>query len=154
MADPRLYQIAVLASLLLYGMTRLDFDTTPLKVGALLATVLATQAACDRWTAYRSRRAPFAWGSVNVRSALISGLSLCLLLRSNDVWLLFLAAVVTIASKFVLRVRGKHLFNPTNGGIVPMLLVTSHVWVSPGQGGPAAFFAFLMACLGPLVVFR
>jgi Na+-transporting NADH:ubiquinone oxidoreductase subunit NqrB len=63
--------------------------------------------------------------------------------------------VVTIASKFVLRVRGKHLFNPTNFGLVAMMLATGGgVWVSPGQWGSAAFFAFLIACLGGLVVNR
>jgi Na+-translocating ferredoxin:NAD+ oxidoreductase RnfD subunit len=35
-----------------------------------------------------------------------------------------------------------------------MLLLTGQVWVSPGQWGTAAFFAFLMACAGSLVVTR
>ncbi len=35
-----------------------------------------------------------------------------------------------------------------------MLLMTNQVWVSPGQWGAAAFFAFLMACAGSLVVNR
>ena len=69
MADPRLYQIATLASLLVYGMGWLDFDITVPRAGLLLLTVLATQALCDRWMAGGSAR-------VNVRSALISGLSL------------------------------------------------------------------------------
>jgi enediyne biosynthesis protein E5 len=54
----------------------------------------------------------------------------------------------------VLRLRGKHIFNPTNGGIVAILLLTDRVWVSPGQWGSVAFFAFLMACLGGVVVNR
>jgi hypothetical protein len=61
---------------------------------------------------------------------------------------------MTIVSKFVLRWRGKHLFNPTNFGLVAMLLSTGQVWVSPGQWGSAAFFAFLLAGLGGLVVYR
>ena len=65
-----------------------------------------------------------------------------------------LAAVITIASKFLLRINGKHLFNPTNFGIVAMMALTGEVWVSPGQWGNVAFFAFLMACLGGLVVNR
>jgi enediyne biosynthesis protein E5 len=35
-----------------------------------------------------------------------------------------------------------------------MLLLTGDVWVSPGQWGSVAFFAFLMASLGALVVNR
>ncbi len=143
--DPRLYQIAVLASLLIYGVTRLDLEVHPLQAAALLATALLTQYACTRlW------RLP----AFDPRSALISGLSLCLLLRTGSLLLAFVAAAVTIASKFVIRWRGKHLFNPTNFGIVAMMLATGQVWVSPGQWGSAAFFAFLVACLGGLVVNR
>ena len=144
MTDPRLYQIATLASLLVYGMVWLDFGVTTAHVGLLLLTVLATQAVCDRLNG----------ASVNARSALISGLSLCLLLRTNRIELAVLAAVIAIAAKFVIRFRGKHIFNPTNGGIVALMLMTDQVWVSPGQWGSVAFFAFFMACVGGLVVNR
>jgi Na+-transporting NADH:ubiquinone oxidoreductase subunit NqrB len=142
--DPRLYQIATLASLLVYGMVWLDFGVTAARVCLLLLTVLATQAVCDRLNG----------ASVNAKSALISGLSLCLLLRTNRTELAVLAAVIAIAGKFVIRLRGKHIFNPTNGGIVALMLLTDQVWVSPGQWGSVAFFAFFMACVGGLVVNR
>jgi enediyne biosynthesis protein E5 len=145
MADPRLYQIATLASLLVYGVGWLDFDITVSRVVLLLATVLATQRIGDRLVG----GPPF--GS-SARSALISGLSLCLLLRTNRADLAVLTAILTIAGKFLIRVNRKHVFNPTNGGIVAMLLLTNQVWVSPGQWGAAAFFALLMACVGSLVV--
>jgi len=148
MADPRLYQIGTLASLLVYGMGWLDFDITPGRVAVLLTTVLVTQWTCDRLFQGGS---PFA---SSARSALISGLSLCLLLRTNRTDLAVVAAIITIAGKFLIRVDGKHLFNPTDGGIVAMLLLTNRVWVSPGQWGAAAFFAFLLACVGSLVVNR
>ncbi len=147
MADPRLYQICTLASLLVYGMGSLDFDITLPRVALLLATVLVTQFFCDRLVG----GPPF---RMSARSALISGLSLCLLLRTNRPEFALLAGVITIASKSLIRVRGKHVFNPTNGGIVAMLLLTNQVWVSPGQWGAAAAFAFLMACAGMLVVHR
>jgi len=147
MGDPRLYQIGALASLLVYGIGWLEFDITPARAVLLLAAALATQWACGR----RFGGPPFLSGA---RSALISGLSLCLLLRTNRAELAALAAVITIGAKFLIRVRGKHLFNPTNGGIVAMLLLTDSVWVSPGQWGAAAFLAFLLACAGTLVVTR
>src|SRR5262245_23413296 len=147
MIDPRLYQIGTLASLLVYGMGWLDFDITPGRVAVLLTTVLATQWIGDRLVGGPPFRS-------SARSALISGLSLCLLLRTNRTDLAVVAATVTIAGKFLIRVDGKHLFNPTNGGIVAILLLTNRVWVSPGQWGAAAFFAFLLACIGSLVVNR
>ncbi len=143
--DPRLYQILILSSLLLYGVTFLDLEISPSRALLLLSAALLTQ-----WICTRLWRLP----SFDPRSALISGLSLCLLLRTNTTALAVLAAGVTIASKFVLRVRGKHIFNPTNFGIVATMLATGGVWVSPGQWGNRAFFAFLLACLGGLVINR
>jgi len=148
MADPRLYQIGTLASLLVYGMARLEFDVAPWQVALLLTAALGTQCVGDRLTGNPTRF------TSSARSALISGLSLCLLLRTDRPDLAAAAAIVTIASKFLIRIRGKHVFNPTNGGIVAMLLLTRDVWVSPGQWGATAFFAFLLACVGSLVVNR
>jgi len=143
--DPRLYQIGTLAALLAYGILRLDFEIPLACAMVTVGGALLTQFVCTRL-----------WGlpAFDSRSALISGLSLCLLLRTNSLWLAAAAAAVAISSKFVLRVNGKHLFNPTNAGIVLMILATGRVWVSPGQWGSVAFFAFLMAGLGGLVVNR
>jgi enediyne biosynthesis protein E5 len=143
--DPRLYQIAILAGLLAYGLTVLAFDIRVLQAAVILGTALATQYACGRWTALPRFEA---------RSALISALSLCLLLRTNSVAMAAAAAMIAIGSKFVVRTGDKHVFNPTNIALVVLIAATGGVWVSPGQWGSAAFFAFLMACLGGLVVNR
>ncbi|MEP7308079.1 MAG: RnfABCDGE type electron transport complex subunit D [Acidobacteriota bacterium] len=151
MTDPRLYQIAILSVLLAYGMVRLDFDVSLLRVGLLLGTVLGAQAIGDSIVARYSR---LSRTSVNYRSALISGLSLCLLLRTNRPEFAVFAAVLTIGSKFLVRLRGKHVFNPTNGGLIAMLLLTNQVWVSPGQWGAAPALGVLFACVGTVVVNR
>jgi len=143
--DPRVFQITALAGLLIYGLTSLGFDVSAIQAAVTLGTVLGTQWVCARvWALPR----------FDPRSALISGLSLCLLLRTNYLALVVAAGVITIASKFLLRWRGKHLFNPTNFGLVAMMLISGSVWVSPGQWGSGAFFGFLIACLGGLVVNR
>ena len=143
--DPRHYQIAVLSSLLAYGIGWLDFEISAPRAGLILASVLLAQYACTRvW------KLP----AFDPRSALISGLSLCLLMRTNSPAIAILTAFMTIMSKFLLRVGGKHMFNPTNFGLVFMMLATGQVWVSPGQWGSAVLFAFLMACFGGLVVNR
>ncbi len=143
--DPRLYQIAVLSGLLLYGVFWLDFAVSTLQALVLLSTVLLTQGLCNRFWRSTIPYDPY--------SALISGLSLCLLVRTPSLLLTFATAVVTILSKFTLQWHGKHLFNPTNLGLVVMLS-TRQVWVSAGQWGSTAFFAFLLACCGGLVVYR
>src|SRR5215831_17619623 len=128
--DPRLYQIGVLSALLLYGIFFLRFDLKAPQVLLTLATALLIQYACTViW------KLPH----YDPKSALISGLSLCLLLRTNSLSLVFLTGAITISSKFILRWKGKHIFNPTNFGIVAMILFTGLVWVSPGQWGNVAF---------------
>jgi len=143
--DPRLYQIATLVGLLGYGIWWLDLEVQPPTAVAIIASALATQLACTRLAGR---------GQFDPRSALISGLSLCLLLRTGSLGLAVLAAVVAIASKFTLRVRGKHVFNPTNFALVALMLVAQEVWVSPGQWGSGIVFAFLLASAGGLVVNR
>jgi len=125
----------------------LDFDITLGRVALLLTTVLATQWIGDR----RAGGPPF---GLSARSALISGLSLCLLLRTNRSELAILAAIFVIGGKFLFRVDGKHVFNPTNGGIVATLLITIRHGCRRASWGSAAFFAFLLACAGSLVVNR
>jgi Na+-transporting NADH:ubiquinone oxidoreductase subunit NqrB len=144
-SDPRVYQIAALTLLLGYGGLFLHFDVTLWQVLLTLGTTFGAQAVCSRL---------FRLPRIELRSALISGLSLCLLLRTNSALLVVATAMVTISSKFLLRWRGKHLFNPTNFGLMALLLVTGQIWVSPGQWGAAAFFGFLLVCLGGCVVYR
>jgi Na+-transporting NADH:ubiquinone oxidoreductase subunit NqrB len=75
-------------------------------------------------------------------------------LRTNSVVLALAGGIIAVASKFIIQFNRKHLFNPTNIAIVSLMTLTGDVWVSPGQWGNVAFFAFLMACLGGLVVNR
>jgi Na+-transporting NADH:ubiquinone oxidoreductase subunit NqrB len=143
--DPRLYQITTLAGLLTYGVWWLDLEVQLPTAVAIIGSALAAQLVCEV-LAGRSR--------CDLRSALISGLSLCLLLRTEWLDLAMLSAIAALVSKFTLRVRGKHVFNPTNFALVAMMLVTGSVWVSPGQWGSGAVFTFLLASAGGLVVNR
>src|SRR4249920_1820803 len=100
-ADPRHGQIATLGLLVTYGLWRLGFDLPIAQAGVTLATVLGVQALADRLTGRPIRN--------GAKSALISGLSLCLLLRTNSLPLAALGSVLAVGSKFLVRVRGKHI---------------------------------------------
>jgi hypothetical protein len=153
--DPRHYQIAVLGSLLVYGIFRLDLEVRAGQALAMVAAALATQLVCSCLVHQGPARGPAWIPRFDPKSAWISALSLCLLLRTDRLGLAVAAAVLSIASKFVIRVRGKHLFNPTNFGLVALMTASGgRVWVSPGQWGSAALFGFLVLCLGGLVVNR
>ena len=142
--DPRWYQIITLSTLLSYGLFALDFEVLPKNALAILLTAQAAQWLGDR----------YAGRTYDFRSALISSLSLCLLLRTNSASVASFAAMVAVGSKFLIRFRGKHIFNPANVGIVAAVLVTGSAWISPGQWGNAALAALFFACAGTTVVQR
>jgi Na+-translocating ferredoxin:NAD+ oxidoreductase RnfD subunit len=143
--DPRHYQIAVLGTLVAYGVVALDFGIRLENAIVIVVTALLVQFVGTR-IAGLSRFDPL--------SPLITSLSLTLLLRTDLVGVAALAALIAISSKFLVRVRGKHVFNPANVAIVTLMLSTEHAWISSGQWGSAAIGAFALACLGFIVLTR
>jgi Na+-transporting NADH:ubiquinone oxidoreductase subunit NqrB len=61
----------------------------------------------------------------NLASAYISGISVGILVRSPAFWPYALTALISIMSKYVLRVHGRHIWNPSNFGIVAMFILAS-----------------------------
>ena len=144
--DPRWFQIGSLTFLLSYGLFWLRFDLQWEQTALTLLAVCLMQVLLSSL---------FSLPRIDLKSACISGLSLCLLLRTNEWWVAVIGAFIAISSKFLLRVQGRHLFNPTNFALIVLIgLAPEHAWVSPAQWGNFAFFAFLMLCLGGLVVNR
>ncbi len=145
LSDPRCYQIAVLSLLVSYGVVVLDFGIQwPIAV-AIMLTAQCAQYMGTRWAGL-PRFDPL--------SAVITSLSLTLLLRTDMIAIAMLAAGIAIGSKFLLRVRGKHIFNPANIALVTLMLGSDNAWVSSGQWGSAALGSFTLACLGFLVLTR
>jgi Na+-transporting NADH:ubiquinone oxidoreductase subunit NqrB len=144
LADARHFQIASLAILLAINFLYIDFGAKPLASALAIAASLATQAACAWW---------FGLKQLDLRSPLITGLSLSLLLRSDEPSLHALAGVIAILSKFVIRRDDKHVFNPAGFAIVALLILSpDHVWISPGQWGTSIWFASLVAFCAILVL--
>lgn len=61
----------------------------------------------------------------HLASAYISGISVGMLVRSPAFWPYALCSAISITSKYVLRVDGRHLWNPSNFGIVAMLVLAA-----------------------------
>ncbi len=144
-SDPRYYQIGALSLLLTYGVMGLGFGIGAAHVLTVIGAALATQ-----FAATRLARLPH----FDPLSALISGIGLATLLRTSSLWIAALVAVIAIASKFVFRIDGRHVMNPTNGALVLMLALGAPVWISPGQYGHVTFVALGIACIGSVVVNR
>ncbi len=143
--DPRYYQIIVLSLLLTYGISVLDFGIRWQNALVIILTALGVQ-----FLGTHLFRLP----RFDPLSPLITSLSLTLLLRTDDALFAALAASIAIGSKFLIRYRGKHIFNPANLALVSLMLFSDHAWVSSGQWGSAALGAFVLACLGFLVLTR
>ena len=142
-SDARHFQIAALSSLLLINFFLIDFGAGPLYSALAIAAALLTQVVCSRLSG--SPR-------LDLRSPLITGLSLSLLLRADAAWLPAVAGVVAIASKFILRIDGRHIFNPAGFAIVLLLVLSNGVWISPGQWGTSLWLAFLLIFLAIMVL--
>ena len=125
-ADPRLFQILFLGILLAAGAWFRDFSLATAQIILTFAAALTFQ----RLTFAMRPDAPRSY-----RSAIITALSLTLLLRADNFWVHPAAAAAAILSKVLIRPRGKHLFNPATFGVMFAILVLPGSWVSPGQWG-------------------
>jgi Na+-transporting NADH:ubiquinone oxidoreductase subunit NqrB len=59
----------------------------------------------------------------HLASAYVSGISVGILVRAPAFWPYALCSAISITSKYVLRLGNRHLWNPTNFGIVMLLLL-------------------------------
>jgi Na+-translocating ferredoxin:NAD+ oxidoreductase RnfD subunit len=114
--DPR-YLIAFLITLVLVA-AQLRYHMLGSYDRLLVALVVCT-----------GTEALFSWFErgkvVNLLSAYISGISLTLLLKPQGgaLWPFALGGFVAISSKYVLRYRDNHLWNPTNFAVAALLLL-------------------------------
>ena len=145
LTDPRLFQIFSLGVLLAAGAYFRDFSIRPAQVLLTFAAGLLTQAAS--WTLTPSKPR-------TLRSAIITCLSLTLLLRADNLLAHPIAAAAAISSKSLFRFRGKHLFNPATFGIIFAINFLPGTWVSPGQWGQDVAIAAWVVMLGMLVTNR
>ena len=60
---------------------------------------------------------------VHPASSYISGISVGILVRSPFLWPYFFASFISILSKYVLRLNGRHLWNPSNLGVSAVLFL-------------------------------
>jgi len=150
--DPRYFQLCFQLVFMSYGLLWLgwtaEWDHYLFSIaGALTFNYLAERFRQKKWPALTAWRS---WGL----SALVSAMSLCLLLKTGHWYTSLLAAGLTVASKYIIRVGGKHIFNPSAFGIVATLLISKDAWLSPGQWGSDIVLFFFTIVVGTIVVTR
>ncbi len=144
-SDARHYQILFQLTFLLFGIFALGWNVNLLSFNVMILTCMAVQAIGIHFTTK---------DYAGLKSALISSFSLCLMFHANSIWVFALAAVLSIGSKYIFRWKGKHIFNPTNFGIVVTILITGDAWISPGQWGSQGLLLFIVGITGLVVLLR
>jgi len=88
-------------------------------------------------------------------SAYISGISVGILVRSPAYWPYALCSAISIMSKYVLRIKGRHIWNPSNFGISVMLfLVPETVATLSIQWGNYLLPMVVIWILGSVIIWR
>jgi Na+-transporting NADH:ubiquinone oxidoreductase subunit NqrB len=114
--------------------------------GLAIVTALVTEMALGRIT---YGKWPYA------ASAYISGISVGILLRSPFAWPYMLCAFISVASKYVLRLKGRHLWNPSNLGVSLILfLAPDTVSLLSVQWGNVVAPMLVIWLLGSVIVWR
>jgi enediyne biosynthesis protein E5 len=91
----------------------------------------------------------------NIASAYITGISVGILLRSPAFWPYALCSLLAITSKYVLRVKGRHIWNPSNFGICAMLFLASEAVASLSiQWGNNLWAMLVIWTLGTAIIWR
>jgi len=145
--DPRVTLSLFLTVYTVLGQTVLYFnrDLTQLGVCIVVSCLVEMLLA---WLFTRAVLVPI--------SAYITGLSIGLLLESYDVRVFVLASVWGIASKYFIRDRQGHFFNPSNFAVVAALaLCHGLATVAPGsQWGGKAWIPMVILALGTTMMYR
>jgi Na+-transporting NADH:ubiquinone oxidoreductase subunit NqrB len=109
-----------------------------------IATCIVTELVLSRWMTGK-------WP--HLASAYISGISIGMLVRSPAVWPYALCSAISITSKYVLRVDGRHIWNPSNFGIVAMLVLASDTVASLSvQWGNNLLPMVIVWCFGAIII--
>jgi hypothetical protein len=159
--DPRLHLAAVIISLQVLGQVAFDFD---LSIAQILVAIL-TCAVLEVGIAF-VRQHVILWPA----SAMLTGNGVAFVLRvpgtehgdwwsMNGWWIFAATAAVGLISKYVIRFRGRHIFNPSNIGLVLCFLLLGPELAEPldfwwGPMSPWLALALAIIVAGGFLILR
>jgi Na+-translocating ferredoxin:NAD+ oxidoreductase RnfD subunit len=137
---PMLISIILLAGELTYGILQ-SYWHTALAIGTAIVLEIALS-----W--FATGRFP------HLASAYITGISVGILVRTPIPWLFALCSILSISSKYALRVRGRHLWNPSNLGVsVLLFLVPQSIAPLSLEWGNFIWVPIIILCFGFLILY-
>ena len=159
--DPRLHLAGVIVSLQVLGQVAFDFQ---LSIAQILVS-LVVAAVLEVAIAFRAQHV-LMWPA----SALLTGNGVAFVLRvpgtehgdwwsMNGAWIFAATSAVALLSKYLIRVRGRHIFNPSNFGLVLCFLLLGVERADPlalwwGPLSPALVLALVLIVVGGFAILR
>ena len=141
LVPPIFITIILITAHLSFGILEAYTHTALAIVTAIVAELLMARLTYGRWP--------------HPASAYISGISVGILVRSPLLWPFALGALISIASKYVLRLNGRHLWNPSNFGVcAPLFLAPATVTLLSIQWGNNLWPMVVIWALGSVIVWR
>ncbi len=157
--DPRLHLAGVIVTIHVLGQTALGFAVS---VPQILSAILACALIELVWTFVESRK--IVWPA----SAMLTGSGVALILRivgqprgdhwTWDRWYLFAGvAAASLLTKYLIRYRGTHVFNPSNVGLVGAFLLLGSTVIEPldfwwGPPSPGLLVAYAVILGGGIAI--
>src|SRR5262245_40891012 len=159
--DPRLHLASIIVTLQVLGQVAFDFRLSIAQILVSLAVAGILEFGTTVW-----RNRVLMWPA----SALLTGNGVAFVLRvpgtehgdwwSLKGWWIFAAtSAVALLSKYLIRVRGSHVFNPSNFGLVLCFLLLGAERADPlalwwGPLSPALVFALVLIVVGGFLILR
>jgi Na+-translocating ferredoxin:NAD+ oxidoreductase RnfD subunit len=144
--DKRYFAPMLITCILAAGQLSFGFLESYSRTALAIIIALATELVLGR----------LFWGRwPNLASGYVSGISVGILLRSPAFWPYAVCSALSITSKYVLRVKGRHLWNPSNFGICVMLLVAPDMVAGLGiQWGNYLLPMVVVWILGSFIIWQ
>src|SRR5271168_4227700 len=138
---PIFITLILLVGQLSFGMLE-SYKKTLLAIGAaIFAELILSRIFTGKWP--------------HLASAYITGISVGILVRSPAFWPYALCALLSITSKYVLRYRGRHLWNPSNFGISALIFLAGDAAASLSiQWGNDFGPMLVIWTLGAVIIWR
>lgn len=144
--DHRFLAPILITCILLGGQLSFGFLESYTKTALAILTAIAMEMVLGRL---------FTGKWPHLASAYISGISVGILIRSPALWPYALCSMIAITSKYLLRVRDRHIWNPSNFGICAMLvLAPGAVATLSIQWGNSLWPMVVIWTLGSVIIWR
>jgi Na+-translocating ferredoxin:NAD+ oxidoreductase RnfD subunit len=144
--DSRFTPPLLITAILLVGQLTSGFLESYSRTALAIVTAIAFEMVLGR---VFTRKWP------HLASAYITGISVGILIRSPFYWPFALCSALSITSKYVLRVKDRHIFNPSNFGISVVLFLGYYAAASLSiQWGNFVWPMAVIWALGCIIIYR